>query len=147
MCTWSSSPCSPKPQIHRATGSTWLPTHFRQLSSLAVVPIAILLKTIRDLHNIPPVGKLHVIHTIEICGSDKGDVDTEIAVIRGAIKTEIDTERNGRPCRVLGAAVEAYLHAIILLAYNAQIRDRGTRGGGGVRTLFAGFNFSFSKIF
>lgn len=49
------------------------------------------------------------IHTIEIRRANKGDVDTEIAVVGGAIKAQIDTKRHRRPGRVLRIAVEAYL--------------------------------------
>lgn len=33
-------------------------------------------------------------HTIEICRADKGDMDTEVAMVCGTVKTEIDTEGN-----------------------------------------------------
>jgi len=47
--------------------------------------------------------------TIKVGGPDKGDVDSEIAVVGRAVKAEIDAKRHRRPCRVLRVAVEADL--------------------------------------
>lgn len=47
--------------------------------------------------------------TIEVCGSDEGYVDTKIAVVRGAVETEVNAERDGGPRRIFGAAIEAHL--------------------------------------
>ena len=47
------------------------------------------------------------IHTVEVCGSNKGDMDTNVAVMGRTIEAEVDTEGNRRPSRVLGATVKA----------------------------------------
>lgn len=47
--------------------------------------------------------------TIEVCRSNEGYVDTKIAVVRGAVETEVNAERNGGPRRVFGSAIEAHL--------------------------------------
>lgn len=47
--------------------------------------------------------------TIKVGRADKGDVDTEITMIRGAVEAEIDTEGNRCPCWVLLATIEANL--------------------------------------
>ena len=50
-----------------------------------------------------------MLRTIEVRGANKGDVDAEVAVVRGAVEAEVDTKGNGGPGRVLLAAVEADL--------------------------------------
>ena len=52
---------------------------------------------------------MSILLTIEVCGSNEGYVDTKIAVVRGAVETEVDAERNGGPRRVFGSAIEAHL--------------------------------------
>lgn len=52
--------------------------------------------------------------TVEIGGSDEGDVDTEVSVMSRAVQAEIDTKGNRRPGGIFGAAVEADLMASIL---------------------------------
>lgn len=52
--------------------------------------------------------------TVEIGGSDEGDVDTEVSVMGGAVKAEINAEGHGRPCRIFGTAVEADLYSAVL---------------------------------
>lgn len=54
------------------------------------------------------------VRTIEVRGSNKGDVNTKVAVIRRAIKAKIDAERNRRPCWVVLSAVEADLKTTLL---------------------------------
>lgn len=48
-------------------------------------------------------------HTIEVCGTDEGDVNAQISVISRAIQAQVYPERNRRPSRVLGAAIKACL--------------------------------------
>ena len=50
-----------------------------------------------------------VVLTIKVGGPDKGDMDTQISVVRRAIQTQIYAKRYRRPCWVLGAAIEADL--------------------------------------
>lgn len=47
--------------------------------------------------------------TVQVGGADKGDVDAEVTMIRGAIEAKVDTEGHRGPCWVLLAAVEADL--------------------------------------
>lgn len=47
--------------------------------------------------------------TVKVRGADEGDVDTEVAVVGGAVEAQVDAEGNGCPGRVLCAAVEADL--------------------------------------
>ena len=47
--------------------------------------------------------------TIKISRADKGDVDAKVAMIRGAVETEVDGKRYGRPGWIFAAAVEANL--------------------------------------
>jgi hypothetical protein len=61
-------------------------------------------------------------------------VDAEVAVDSGAVEAQVDTKGHRRPCRVLGAAVEADLVASV------EGQDAAKR------TLFAGLDLSFSKI-
>lgn len=72
-------------------------------------------------------------------------MDTEVAVVRGAVETEVDAERNGGPGGILLAAVEADLLA--------QVAVSTINALGGVSmslaaslALLAGFDLSFSKI-
>lgn len=48
-------------------------------------------------------------HTVEVSRPNKGDVDTEVAMVGRAIEAEVDAKRNGGPCWVLLTAVEADL--------------------------------------
>lgn len=48
-------------------------------------------------------------HTVEVGGADEGDVHAQVTVVGRAVKAQVDTERHGRPCWVLGAAIEADL--------------------------------------
>lgn len=68
-------------------------------------------------------------------------MNTQVTVVGRAVKTKIDTKRDGRPGGILGTAVKTDL-------FRSQVSegpvDRRTRV---VFTLFAGFNLSFSKIF
>jgi hypothetical protein len=48
-------------------------------------------------------------HTIKIGGPDERNVNAEVAVVRRAVKAEVDAEWYGSPCRVLLAAIEADL--------------------------------------
>lgn len=34
------------------------------------------------------------IHTVEVCGSHEGDVNTEVAMVRGAVQTQVDAKGN-----------------------------------------------------
>jgi hypothetical protein len=61
------------------------------------------------------------IRTVEVCGSNKGDVDTKITVMSRAIEAKVDTEGDRRPGRVLGVTVKAYLLARRPLVDNGQI--------------------------
>lgn len=100
--------------------------------------------------------------TVEVRGPDKGDVDTEVAVVRGAIEAEVDAEGDRRPCRVLLATVEADLPSqtntkvspgpgrLPGLQLQATIKAAEWRGASRRRVLLAllaGFDFNFSKIF
>jgi len=51
--------------------------------------------------------------TVEVGALDEGNVHTQVAVVRRAIKAEVDGERNRGPCRVLCAAVEADLISLL----------------------------------
>ena len=75
--------------------------------------------------------------TVEVSRSDKGDMNSEVPVVRGAVEAQVDAEWYGRPCRILLTAVEAYLpHSVtIQMAETALL------------TRFAGLVLSFSKIF
>ena len=64
---------------------------------------------------------------------------SQVAMIRRAIETEVDTKGNGGPGWILRAAVKAYL-----LKLSLDIRGPHAAMD---RTLFAGLLFSFSKIF
>lgn len=64
----------------------------------------------------------------------------EIAVVRGAVKTEVDAEGNGRPGRIFATAVKAYLANFISVNIHLPLSEA-------LPTLFAGFVFNFSKIF
>lgn len=76
-------------------------------------------------------------------------MDTQIPMIRGAVEAEVDSERDGGPCRILLAAIKAYLANTVsdekswLGRGGIIVGDRGK----GEDTLLAGFDFSFSKIF
>ena len=59
-------------------------------------------------------------HTVEIGRPNKGDVDAQVPMVGGAVKTEVDTERYRRPCGVLLPAVKAYLQKS---GYVAWTRD------------------------
>ena len=47
--------------------------------------------------------------TIKVSAPHETDVYTEVAVVGGAVETQVDAERDGRPGGVLGTAVEADL--------------------------------------
>ncbi len=47
--------------------------------------------------------------TVKIGRPDKGYMNPQIAVIRGAVKAEVDAKWYRGPCWVFRAAVEAYL--------------------------------------
>ncbi len=49
--------------------------------------------------------------TVEVGRADKGDVDSEVSVVRRAVETQVYTKRDRGPRRVLLAAVKAYLFA------------------------------------
>ena len=53
------------------------------------------------------------LHTIQVGGPHKGDVDTQVAVIRRTIKAGIDAEGNRRPCWTVLSAVEADLDTLL----------------------------------
>lgn len=53
--------------------------------------------------------------TIKVCTPHKTDVNAKIAVIRRTVEAQIDAKGYGRPCRILGSAVETYL--VCLLAF------------------------------
>ena len=44
---------------------------------------------------------------VQVRRPDEGDVDAQITVMSGTVETEVDAKGDGRPCRVLAAAVEA----------------------------------------
>jgi hypothetical protein len=48
-------------------------------------------------------------HTVEVGRAHKGDVDTQIAVIRRAIETQVDAKWYRCPGRIVLPAVKAYL--------------------------------------
>jgi len=77
--------------------------------------------------------------TVEVGRPDKGNVDAEVAVVGGAIEAQIDAQGDGRPGRVLLAAVEADLGAVSMCR-------QSRRADTGRLALFAGFDLSFSKI-
>lgn len=81
-------------------------------------------------------------HTVEVCGTNEGDVNTQVSVIGRAVETKVDTERHRGPGRVLRVAIKAYL-----IESQKRVIKSGQVGGGVLRTLFAGFCLSFSKIF
>ena len=54
-------------------------------------------------------------HTVEVGTPDKADMHTQISMVRGAVQTQVDTERHTRPCWVLRAAVEADLVGLLPL--------------------------------
>ena len=84
--------------------------------------------------------------TVEICGSNKGDVDAEVAMVGGTIQAKVDSERHRRPCWVLRVAVEAHLFISHLLANNGQNAPMAGRGFRGVRTHFiCGFQLELLK--
>jgi hypothetical protein len=80
------------------------------------------------------------LRTVEVGGADEGDVNTEISVVSGAVQAEIDSKGNRRPGGVFGAAIEADLDGINIVAHVESRNDRPP-------TLLACFCFSFSKIF
>lgn len=49
--------------------------------------------------------------TVEICGADKGDVDTQIPMVGRAVEAQVDTERHRRPGGILRIAIEADLNS------------------------------------
>lgn len=55
-----------------------------------------------------------LLRTIEVRGSNKGDVNTKVAVIGRTIKTEIDAKWNRSPCWVVLSTVEADLITTLL---------------------------------
>lgn len=77
-------------------------------------------------------------------------------MVRGAVETEVDAEGDGRPCRILLAAVEADLAVQAQSVYHeCRYRDRNPsrRVKSAIEhvcrllALLAGLDFSFSKIF
>lgn len=62
--------------------------------------------------------------TVEIGRPDKGDVDAQITMVGGAVKTQIDAEWYGRPCWVLLAAIEADLGVLEL----SSLEQEGSGG-------------------
>lgn len=50
-------------------------------------------------------------HTIEVRRPHKGNVNTEVTVVGGAVEAQVDAKGNGRPGRVLLSAVEADLES------------------------------------
>ena len=75
--------------------------------------------------------------TVEVGRPDKGDVHSEVPVVRGAVEAQVDAEWYGRPCWILLTAVEAYLpHSVILQMAETALLTR-----------FADLVLSFSKIF
>ena len=89
----------------RGIGNILLPIRCHQPSLYAVGPIAILFSL--GVSEILP-GIIYAL-TIKVGGSDKRYVNPQITVVGGAIEAEVDAERDGRPCRILGTAVKAYL--------------------------------------
>jgi len=72
-------------------------------------------------------------HTIEISRPNKGNVDTEVAMVGRAVKAQVDGERDGGPCWVLLAAVEADLYAheevvVSILSTDCRGDPRGNVG-------------------
>ncbi len=49
------------------------------------------------------------VRTIKVGGADKGDMDTKVSVVGGAVEAEVDAKRDRRPRRVLLSAVKADL--------------------------------------
>jgi hypothetical protein len=62
-------------------------------------------------------------------------VDTHIAVVRRAIKAEVDAKRYGTPCWVLCAAVEAYLQFMLAIVDRPSL-DRAAYFVGGLSLQF-----------
>lgn len=130
------------PRYLRSAGRTWSQTRCRRPSLLEADPIATLDSVLLSEKVSQTEKILSRIHTIQVCRSHKGDVNTEVTVIGGAVQTQVDAERHRRPCGILLSAVKAYLgrqwHALVLVS---QVPSRPCS-----RTLLAGFVFSFSKI-
>ena len=76
-------------------------------------------------------------------------MNTEVAMVGGAVKTKIDSERDRRPSRIFLATIEANLMLLgqRLLRIIGVVRKKG----GGIllriRTRLAGFVFSLSNSF
>ena len=83
-------------------------------------------------------------HTVEVSRPDKGNVDAEVAVVGGAVETQVDAKGDRGPGRVLLAAVEADLGGSVSTC-DASRRECGRDDCGRLLALFAGFVFSFSK--
>ena len=56
------------------------------------------------------LGQLGVLPLVHRDGPDKGQVDTEAAVLAGTLKTDPDAVRDGHPLRVQGVALETGLN-------------------------------------
>lgn len=73
--------------------------------------------------------------TIKVRRSHKRDMHTHVPMVRRAVQTQVDAEGNGRPCRVLCAAVETYLFSL-LDPYRPSLRRMGVYLVRGLRFQF-----------
>jgi hypothetical protein len=82
-------------------------------------------------------------HTVQVGRPHERDVHAHVSMIRGAIEAQIDAKGNGRPCRVLCAAIETYLFRAVRMG-DCRLSVWRARAP---RTLFADFAFSLAKMF
>jgi hypothetical protein len=74
-------------------------------------------------------------------------MDTKVAVVCGAVEAQVDGEGDRRPCRVLSAAVKAYLHTSTC-EHTTHSWRHSIEGRIDVpHTLLAALVFSFAKMF
>jgi hypothetical protein len=130
-------PCCSRRQCHHWTGRTSLQIHCRQPSLSVTDPIATLIPRLVFCTVDYSVGA----RTVEIRGSHERYMDSEVAVVRRAIKTKIYSKRHGCPCRIILPTIKAYLGFRTLSAIVHKERSEV------FPTLFAGLVFSFSNIF
>lgn len=87
------------------------------------------------------------LHTVEIRGTDKGDMNPQVSMVGRTVQTQVNSQRNRRPRRILGATIETDLpsdcqYVLVQTGGLPCVLQEGQ-----VRALFAGLVLSFSKIF